>query len=433
MTVVSIKFGGSDLERSLNSYSILYICQQATAPKLICKFKSTNPTLLDQFQGYYFWKYTIFIPIKQSEYSVQYGFINETDFEFFVPGLNEPYNLAFSSCNGLSASLSEEAIATLNGVLPLWQDVIRMHKEIHYHGMIGGGDQIYCDKVFKLDCLVKWLNVSSKEDKSKAIFNEQMQKDVADYYFNNYLVHFQTPGFKEALANIPFNFIWDDHDIFDGYGSYPTYLQTRPVFFGIFDIAHRFYLLFQHHTNIRRAKNEDIGSSSHSSVKKYGPRLAVVSLDVRSERSLSRIIPAHTWELIWAELGNLPDTCKHLIVNATIPLAYPRVGGERFFAVAKNAAKGTRNLLNTLQNLVVRDKPQEIDVIAKDTWAEAFCKSGAFKQIVNAFGEPELLDDLNDHWTASCHEEERKEVITRFQILAKKKNIRITFLSGIIF
>lgn len=41
--------------------------------------------------------------------------------------------------------------------------------------------------------------------------------------------------------------IWDDHDIFDGWGSYPPSLQSCPVFSGVFFVARKFYLIFQQH------------------------------------------------------------------------------------------------------------------------------------------------------------------------------------------
>ena len=45
---------------------------------------------------------------------------------------------------------------------------------------------------------------------------------------------------------------WDDHDIFDGWGSYPDGLQNCPVFQGCYQAAKRFYLLFQQHTTEAR-------------------------------------------------------------------------------------------------------------------------------------------------------------------------------------
>lgn len=49
---------------------------------------------------------------------------------------------------------------------------------------------------------------------------------------------------------------WDDHDIFDGWGSYPDTIQNCPVFQGCFHAAKRFYLLFQQHTTAERASQD---------------------------------------------------------------------------------------------------------------------------------------------------------------------------------
>jgi hypothetical protein len=42
-------------------------------------------------------------------------------------------------------------------------------------------------------------------------------------------------------------FVWDDHEIFDGFGSYPPELQNCPTFQGAYHQARWTYLLFQHH------------------------------------------------------------------------------------------------------------------------------------------------------------------------------------------
>lgn len=43
--------------------------------------------------------------------------------------------------------------------------------------------------------------------------------------------------------------IWDDHDIIDGFGSYPRLLMSSPVFSAIGKAAFKYYLLFQHQTS----------------------------------------------------------------------------------------------------------------------------------------------------------------------------------------
>src|SRR5204862_199678 len=46
------------------------------------------------------------------------------------------------------------------------------------------------------------------------------------------------------------------------------------------------------------------------------------------------------------------------------------------------------------------------------------------------FNEPELLDDLNDHWTSKVHMTERREFIQKLQTFAANENIRVTFVAG---
>jgi hypothetical protein len=49
---------------------------------------------------------------------------------------------------------------------------------------------------------------------------------------------------------------------------------------------------------------------------------------------------------------------------------------------------------------------------------------------VNVFGEPDILDDLLDHWTAADHVNERAMLVRRLQALAAAYSVRVTFLSG---
>ena len=44
--------------------------------------------------------------------------------------------------------------------------------------------------------------------------------------------------------------IFDDHDIIDGFGSYPTKFMQCPVFSNLGRVAFKYYLLFQHQTSL---------------------------------------------------------------------------------------------------------------------------------------------------------------------------------------
>lgn len=44
--------------------------------------------------------------------------------------------------------------------------------------------------------------------------------------------------------------------------------------------------------------------------------------------------------------------------------------------------------------------------------------------------DAELLDDLNDHWTAKTHKEERNWFVLELEKLAISNRVRVSILSG---
>lgn len=62
---------------------------------------------------------------------------------------------------------------------------------------------------------------------------------------------------------------------------------------------------------------------------------------------------------------------------------------------------------------------------------KALGKAGLLGNFLNKFdGGVEVLDDLDDHWTAKNHKKERKIVIEDLQDLAADESVRVTILSG---
>jgi hypothetical protein len=60
---------------------------------------------------------------------------------------------------------------------------------------------------------------------------------------------------------------------------------------------------------------------------------------------------------------------------------------------------------------------------------KALGRTGVFGNVMNKFdGGVEVLDDLDDHWTAKNHKAERAIVIEDLQDLAADKSLRITML-----
>jgi hypothetical protein len=97
--------------------------------------------------------------------------------------------------------------------------------------MIGGGDQVYADAVWdESKALVDWLNVKGKVNRQTFPWNDTLEKEVTDFYFNLYRKDWMVPVVRAALSGVPSLNIMDDHDLFDGYGSYPEVLGSSQVF-----------------------------------------------------------------------------------------------------------------------------------------------------------------------------------------------------------
>ncbi|GIL73332.1 hypothetical protein Vretifemale_3526 [Volvox reticuliferus] len=236
-----------------------------------------------------------------------------------------------------------------------------------------------------------------------------MVNEVFDFYFRNYTTHFGKPTFRDALASIPQVMVWDDHDIFDGWGSYPEELQRCPVFLGVFFVARKFYLLFQCHAaeSNYRELNKGWGLTGLSCTVMLGNTTAVVGLDSRGERSRSQIIRPASWAAFSDQVAKLPAGVRHVVVLATVPLVYPTVPG---IEEAMMALAGTGLMVSALTAFLQ--------------------KTGLSSQIYSQFGEPELLDDLLDHWSARPHEVEKYCFVRMMQDLAKARGFRFSILSG---
>ncbi|KAI9175268.1 hypothetical protein H9P43_006629 [Blastocladiella emersonii ATCC 22665] len=432
-----LKFLGTDVATSTARYSVLVVAKpDCTAPPAVRVYAATlpatpdlaprvvdAPVLLDTFADHRFWRTELAVPMPagfggvEIRYAVPGTRSRSGEYAFHVPGQDMQWNWAFTSCNGFSSDVARGVEHEYNGIAPLWRDVLRKHDEVKYHAMLGGGDQVYMDAVWGLPELQQWLDTPAKADKATAPFTRGMSDAVHGFYFAEYLRHFAKDGFADALASIPSMFVWDDHDIFDGYGSYPGYLQSSPVFRGMFIAAQRFYLLFQHHTTLALARDDGylgVERGGHTAVRQMGQYNAALLIDTRTERSISALLSRGSWALIEDALRTqLAPTTRHLFVCATVPMVYPRLHAESAISVAGIAANAIGKLAGNAP------------------WFASLKKTGAFKTIVNSLGEPELLDDLNDHWTSPNHVAERNAALAMLLRVARDRaNLRVTLVSG---
>lgn len=353
------------------------------------------------------YRINLFIQIRQGdmddqvEWKIDWGDYS-TNGHIFIPQHNQKWRGAFFSCNGFDATVSKQDSLefTYNTV---WNHLLSIHEDNPFHLLVWGGDQNYNDFVLDdIEFLVNWAKMNWDE-KWKVDFDIASRRQVEEYYFNNYIEHWENrPEMKRALGCIPSLMMWDDHDIYDGAGSYPPLLHDSPIMLGLFDMAQKMRLLFQHHTSPAQARKHHLfGHKGYNFLARCGPHLAILGTDGRTERDDQTVIHDDSWNMIFNRIEeDLDDTIHHILVISAIPLIFAR------FKLAES-------ILETAKKLSMK-------------WRRI-----PFSEHVNSvFGLPEIYDDLVDEWTHESHIDERNDILQRFQDVARRKHMRVTFFSG---
>ncbi|GLB35393.1 hypothetical protein LshimejAT787_0209580 [Lyophyllum shimeji] len=371
-----------------------------------------------------FWRFLIRIPLEPHEMVIRYSINSGQELEFFVPGRTQNMRWAAHSCNGFSAGVNKDEFCGpgfKSGYDPVWIDLLAKHAETPFHALVGGGDQLYCDSLMREPEMQEWVSKMKPEEKKRFTITEEIYATIDRFYFNHYCQSFRRGAFARANSSIPMMNMCDDHDIIDGFGSYPDDLQKSTIFRTIGERGYFYFLLFQCFINPgldglsdepgrHVSKSVIIGdegpyvrSRSHSFLAYLGPQSYILLLDCRGERRKEQICSPLQYQKVFQRLSHLPQSVEHLIVQVGIPIAYPRM-------VFLEAA-----LESKLNPLVALGRTGTLGL------------SG----FVNKFNaDAELLDDLNDHWTSRSHKKERNWFIEQLQLLASRQRLRVTFVSG---
>ncbi|KAJ5811826.1 hypothetical protein N7474_008127 [Penicillium riverlandense] len=437
------------------------LLRQVGAVSAEAQADSTQTTQIQGFKLYEdpdkaFWRFNLAVPVETYEARWEYdipGLYNESGetvkapWRFVVPAADQSMRIMFHSCNGFSVGTDMNAWVGPN----LWNDVMRVHGEKPFHVMVGGGDQIYNDSIRVDGPLKEWTAIANPHKRRTHDFDGKLRAACDDFYYANYVRWYNTEPFRTANGQIPQVNIWDDHDIIDGFGSYTDHFMKCAIFRGIGGVAFKYYCLFQHHiapprstfttdapqtmhavngtsgTDPRQLENtyvlenqqEDdswilgkrpgpyVEEVSRSLYMRFGKRIAFCGLDARTERTRHQVNYPETYDALFSrlesEVAAANGDIKHLVVLLGVPIAYPR--------------------LAWLENILSSPVIAPIRLLNK--------RFGVAGGLFNEFdGQVDLLDDLDDHYTARQHKRERKMLIQRLQAFARSHSIRVTILSG---
>ncbi|KAK0657599.1 hypothetical protein B0T16DRAFT_64107 [Cercophora newfieldiana] len=452
-----LRYVNMDLEKGLWLGSILIVTDAPQPPTIHIHLSvdlSPNPRqLIPQniftHQRWSFYKYDMDLQMSDQgterwTYAVT-SHLGCTRYEFVVAGRYETgWRMVAHSGNDFSPSTNQNERAKLGGVGFMWKDMLQKNVECGgFHVQLGLGDQIYGDRLWKeVPLLRQWLGMQGRENRKNTPWTARHEEDVSHAYFHYYTSHFDQPFMREAFAQIPHVLQIDDHDIFDGFGSYPEYMQQSAVFKNIGRIAIEMYLLFQHHTTVEILRNVShdmdlftITGSGWHFVKYLGPAVVVVGPDCRSERTQTRVMAGPTYQGLFPKVATLPPSVQHCIWMLSVPVVYPRL--ETVETIANTIATG-KKAVNTTYNILGKVTSSVAGVVGGKEMVQqgfkevkkAVGKTGLMGNVLNQFGEFEMGEELKDLWTHESKDLERTYLIRTLQGIASQKGIRMTFLSG---
>lgn len=301
------------------------------------KYNDVRGYRLHAERGYTFWRFSIEVELRDKEQRIAYRINRGPATGFWVPAKGQSMNIMFHSCNGFSASVNPDE---LSGPDPLWRDVMNNHQSRPFHVMLGGGDQLYCDSVMRHTThFQEWLTIRNPIHKHNAPFTAEMQDELEEFYLERYCMWFSQGLFGLANSQIPMVNMYDDHDIIDGFGSYPDHFMTSPVFSGLGNVAFKYYMLFQHQSIVSETEETEpswslglqpgpyIHEQARSLFMFLGSKIALLAVDCRTERKRDQVVREDTWEKLinrcYAEI--VKGKTEHLLVLLGVPIAYPRL------------------------------------------------------------------------------------------------------------
>jgi len=325
----------------------------------------------------------------------QYG---NKDWTFVVPGKDKVPKIGFASCNGNVKKLPQDQP---NSDYVMWDRLFQSHsteKLTHaFHCLILGGDQIYADPIWKTIPYFKQHNLLGWRS-NKAMINHKvsdanrskLESELEAFYESLYIESWSKPSVAKVLSAIPSIMMWDDHDIFDGWGSQPPELQSCELFQLIYKVARKYFEIFQ----IRGGGNISRISQDHFSLQLRFRNYEIFVLDNRSYRTNYQVMSNQQYiELenyfhqdLFKNLPQNLDDEKVILFSIPVPIAH------------LNYKKRTEFLLR-------------------------FQLKFHFKNSFN--------DDALDHWDHGNHVKEQKRLLDYIFGLADKKSPKyVHIISG---
>jgi hypothetical protein len=334
------------------------------------------PERLGKRLGLTVWRYTFSIPADDSESCRAYT-IGPHTWPLSAPTVG-PLRIAFTACNGSENDNPAFGDPNRN---ERWRHLADEHARAPFHLLIQGGDQMYADRVWQdIPELAAWRRLRRPAQLVAPMLPETADA-VADFYFRRYCRLWSQSELAPLVASIPSVMMWDDHDIFDGWGSHPQALQSCPVYRGIWSAARDHFALFQlgARPDLLPAGIGDPAGSHFGWAFAMG-RLGIIAPDLRSTRTQTQVMSDAGWRWLEPALQRLRD-CHHVLFVSTVPVV----------------------------NIPLKSLEQFLFWIPRQQLYQ---------------------DDLRDQWQSYAHREEWRRLVQLLLDFSEQTRTAVTLLSG---
>jgi hypothetical protein len=257
--------------------------------------------------------------------------------------------LAYTSCNGSEAENILDPGPDRNA---LWSRLLAQHRQHPLTLLLQGGDQLYADGVWACHPeLARWED-QAETVRLNASLSDEALRAARYFYWSHYIALWRQPALAELLAEVPSLMMWDDHDIFDGWGSHADAYQACPVWQGLYRAAREAFALFQ----LGRPLDPD--APPHETLSyacRYGD-IAVVVPDLRSERTPRRVMNDGGWAAL-AQWRRALSDCRRVFVMSSVPALGPRLSWvERIMHLVPGAQRYEDDLRDQWQSRAHREE-----------------------------------------------------------------------------
>jgi phosphodiesterase/alkaline phosphatase D-like protein len=279
-----------------------------------------------------------------------------------LPPPGQPLRIGLVSCNGC------HTVTEASRRHAMWKRLGEVVAAGEVDLLIHLGDQIYADHIREA-----WQRAG--HDDCLTPQNEELMKRLRESFRAVYCETWQRPEIAAVLGSVPSMMMWDDHDIFDGWGSHD---EVTPADHAFFEAARTAFSEFQ-------ARLNPPGFSDSFGFGWVSNGLGVLVLDGRSHRNWrdQTIIGRKQWAETdaWLE-AQLGAGLKRLFVVTGVPPLHAKVaaaskileklgltsflGDVRDSWMEPNNAEELRKLLNRLFDFRKRSPGTEVTLVGGD-------------------------------------------------------------------